>query len=120
MYFFFRLVLLLKGFRSFDRAVVRATALLAVVGVTFGDLGGDESPGCPEGEGPGDADDGCLDRGGGDGGDEDGREHTGYEEEVGEEPGAAQGQMGDLQAVKQMVDVAGRDQGCEGVGKIGG
>lgn len=80
---------------------------VAAEGVAFGDLGGDEGEGGPERQSPGDADDGDEDGGRGRGVDEEGEGHAGGEEEVGEEPGAAEGEAGDLEAREEVADAVG-------------
>jgi len=105
---------------------------VAAEGVAFGDLGGDEGEGGPEGEGPGETDEGDEERGGGGGADGEGAGHAGGEEEVGEQPGAAEGEAGDLEggeevgeAVRFLLGGWGRGEvfghgGREGAGGAGG
>lgn len=80
------LVLILGGART---ATARA-------GVAFGDLGADEREGNPERERPRKADEAGEHGGGRRAGNEEGRQHADGEEQLGEHPGAPQGEARDL------------------------
>ncbi len=83
------------------RLILMLAVGAAGLGVTFRYLGADESERGPEGERPGDADEAGQDGGLSGGGDEEGGGHAEGVEDVGDEPGAAEGEPFDLAEVQE-------------------
>lgn len=86
--------------------VLVGPACLPGLGVALGDLGRDEGEGGPEGHGPAEARDADHDGGAGRGVDGERGRHAEGEEEVGEEPGAAEGEPGNLGEGEKMGELA--------------
>ncbi len=78
-------------------AAAVSECLVPRLGVAFRYFGGDEGERGPEGESPRNTDDAGEDDSFGGGADKERKEHTEEEEEVGEEPGAAEGEPGNLE-----------------------
>ncbi len=99
-------------------AILGLLLLLSTKSVALADLAADDREWSPESEGPGYADDGDDNGGGGRGLDEEGAEETETDEDEAYEPGAAERQAGDDEAFEEFFHARVGALGLRGTAAI--